>query len=181
MDDILRTEILAFIKDIYVPARIEDEDYKYLKDFNPEGDDIELKYYDIVSSCSKYNYILGNFIIKYIAKIKNIYGPIESDYKIRLKDYEPHFIELLKKILTNNYRNIRFDLTKDIILNGWFNNEIIIYFEDNGIFHLLEKIHPKRFQYYNVGNRENYIYERKMGLHWKWLGAVIKAFGLLRN
>ena len=155
--------------------------YDYLKNVNLKK--INEDYFLIFKSKYKmryYNYFIFKVINSYIIIIiKNEHKNID-----KIKEIEEYFKLLLIKILTNNYGNIKFDITLSLIYYSDSFYSIMEYLEANGIIYELDRINPKKIDFYkqwpNKIKTANYLYDKlirydKTDLHWAWLGAVIRA------
>ena len=132
-------------------------------DFNDRGDFI----YDEIRERSRYNqYIIVLVIAEYI-KIYNELPLIKQN----------EFKDLLKKILINNYNNIKYDLTIYCIFTD---DKIYEYMKSEGFLYLLFKIKPEEIvshmtdrPRFNWQIRAREIYEEHMKLRWTWMKAIM--------
>jgi len=178
--DPLYEEIMYFITHCNKCYKCEIIYYDYLKNVNLEK--INKDYISIMNGyrMRKYNYYIFHIIYNYIYIItKNEHKNID-----KFKEIEEYFKLLLIKILTNNYNNIRFDITLSIIIIYYSSSiNMIEYLETNGIIYDLDRINPQKFDLFylnpNIIKTAKYLYDKlirydKTDLHWAWIGALIK-------
>jgi len=179
MTDPLYKDIMKFIDFFYNYKR--DELYKYIENMNDYKWTEKLYDRDFKYKIFTYNKYVCHFILEYFAIIIKKYKHIN---KIRLKellDYEPIFLDLFKTILINNWQNIRYDFTINLIKCVTYGAIVISYLDTHNLLYLLERINLKKIKFsrYNAikydEQKAQYIYDRKMDLHWAWLGACVSA------
>jgi len=172
--DPLYEEIMYFITHCNKCYKCEIIYYDYLKNVNLEK--INKDYISIMNGyrMRKYNYYIFHIIYNYIYIItKNEHKNID-----KFKEIEEYFKLLLIKILTNNYNNIRFDITLSIIIIYYSSSiNMIEYLETNGIIYDLDRINPNKYIWASnkQKKRAEYIYYRTKVLQMAWIWAVIKA------
>lgn len=107
-----------------------------------------------------YNEVISYYIVNFIRMMN--YNKNEDRL---INKYEYKSIILINDILTNNYCNIRYEITFFIINCIEDEHSLFIkYFEDKGLFYLLEKINPNELNL--ASNHQiktaNYIYNKLM-------------------
>ena len=179
--DPLYKEIMDFIELYNEYCEYKTIHYYYLK--NIYLDKINKDLIDFIKNKYRmrlYNYNIFHIMYGYMCIItKNEHKNID-----KFKEIEEYFKLLLIKILTNNYENIKFDITLLVIYYNKSSNMMMEYLETNGIIYDLDRINPKKIDdclnWPSQIKIANYLYDKlirydKTDLHWAWLGAVIKG------
>jgi len=145
--------------------------------FNKKKDIFNKK--NIISE--EYKKYVCSFLVLYIILLTEFKTKDFKNIKIkRLKEGEPKFLQILSNILQNNYGNIRYNFTMELI-NHYNTDEIILYLITNGFISYLEKINPEK-ERFNFRQREfielisaEKIKDEKLKLRWTWMGVIMAA------
>jgi len=168
MDAAFHEKVLLFIE-YYKPKNLHEYNiclyFKQIDILNyNEKREVNYDFYQI----TKYNDYLSSFIIDYIFLI------LEKPHDYGLNSFKPIFCDLIYDIMKNNYYNIRYDITFNLIF--FFSRNAIDKFIKSDYFNLLARINPDKYDW--DGNKQQkqnakYLYNRQTKLQMTWIWAVV--------
>jgi len=168
-DDIIHDRIIAFIEkyNIHQGPNKYDSYYHCIKKAKPS----EMKEMEkMVEMKMTYNYNIG--ICKFICRYLIFFHKNEKGI----------FCQLVIYILNNNYANIEYDFTIEIIKDSSFHGtKITKLLKNYNLLSYLGRIHPTKIEFKQKIQVETayYMYNEMCDLQTSWIGAVIKAGVLL--
>jgi len=125
------------------------------------------------ASIMQYNFGIYYFIIKKLIHL-NLCIDLHTKYITKMKIKT---LKLIIDILNNNYANIRYNFTIEVIKQYHWNLELIESIKKYNLFPYLERIHPKKigFSYKKFEESAYIIYDEMRKLQMAWIGVVAKA------
>jgi hypothetical protein len=126
------------------------------------------------SDMSSYNFGIYYFIIKKLIYL-NLNIDLHTKYITKMKIKT---LKLIIDILNNNYANIRYNFTIEVVIKQYhWNSELIESIKNYNLFPYLERIHPKKigFSYKKFEESAYIIYDEMRKLQMAWIGVVAKA------
>jgi len=155
--------------------------YKIIKEINFVKIDEE-KHIMKTKIILKYNYYIYRYFYLYIYFLNKRYS-----YYDKLKEYEPKFIELFYEIMTNNFKNIKYEFTHFIILSSFTIDRLLLSYinitkyNNIELIYLLERINPCKLPCFSSSDIAKFIFNKLTDLRLTWMWAVITSaavFGL---
>jgi len=178
-------KIKKFVIDFETMAYHTNAYYKIISDVNfNEIDEETIRLNNVY--INTYIYSIYYYLYQYIYFLNNKH-PIYYD---RLKEYEPKFIELFYEIMTNNYKNIKYQITHMIISSSLDVKLLVNYlnitkYNNIELIYLLERINPSELVYFTDLKIAEFIFNKLSSyLRLMWMGAIVKGtvvFALMTN
>jgi len=173
MADPLYKRIMDFINYYELITKENNRNYKYIRHVNFDEKPSNLR---TGIKIIKYNFGIYCYFYWYIYFLKRCYS-----YYDKLKEYEPKFIELFYEIMTNNYKNIKYDFTQCLLARYEFKDaeSILTYmtitkYKNIELIYLLERINPSKLSPCLDLSTAHFIYNKLTDLRLTWMAAFTK-------
>jgi len=181
-DDIIHYRIIAFIEKYHINGEYLDENYSCYRHYRYFFMEKEIKPTKIKGKidASRYNSCIYYFIIEILSYLNIIDYYFHDEYAIENKIKEGS--QLIIDILNNNYTNIRYNFTVEVIKQYHWNQKLIKSIKKYNLFPHLERIHPEKIGFCNkIYEKSAYIiYNEIRELQiMAWISAIIKAGAFL--